>query len=85
MEAAAPAVDILTMLTTLVRYRDDTQKSITEGYDLIVDTLDCLRVPDYAVMVGLSLSQYEIVYDVAVKPIEGSSYVSFKVTFRVQP
>ena len=85
MAAAEPAIDILTLISTLIVFFDDTPKSVQEGYDLVEEALECLKYPHFVVMSSPSVFPYELVYDVAVQPLVGSTYVSFKVIFKVRP
>ena len=85
MNAASPAVNVLTLLGTIVRFPDDSQSSISKAYDLLEEALECFNFPDYAVMAAPSARAYELVYDIAVKPIEAAAFVSFRVIFQVQP
>lgn len=85
MRLATPAVDTLTLISSLIIFTDDSAKSIKEALELVEQALDCFKFPDYVVMTSPTLYSYELVYDVAVQVLPGSSYVSFKVIFQVRP
>jgi len=85
LEAAKPAVNILTWVSQRVVYPDDSSHSISTAFDMIEEALECLMLPDFVVMAAPSPSYRELHYDVAVKPLRDAPFVSFKVIFRVQP
>lgn len=85
MALVTPAVDVLNLLTSLIIYTNDSKKSVVDAQTMVQDALDCFKFNDYVVMAVPSHYQHELVYDVAVQPLSGSSYVSFKVTFQVRP
>lgn len=84
MKLVRPAIEVLKQVSSLVVFLDDTQKSITDGFEIIEDTLNCFDFEDYVVMSSPGFA-YELVYDVSIKPVEQASYVSFKTTFKVRP
>lgn len=72
-------------MSSMIRFPDDSSKSINDAYELIEDTLSCFKFFDYAVMTTISPSKYELWYDIVVAPEQGLTYVSFKVMFAVMP
>jgi len=85
MDLVTPAVDVLSLLSSLIIYTVDSKKSVSDAQQLIEDALDCFKFADYAVMSAISVYSYELVYDVAVQPVQGSAFISFKVIFQVRP
>ena len=80
-----PAIRVLVVVCGLIVFTDDTPASIKDGMDIVEDTLAAFKFDHVVVMASPSSSIYELVYDCAVRPVPGSSYISFKAVFKVRP
>mgnify|MGYP007034235244 FL=1 len=79
-----PAVRVLEVVCNLVVFTDDTPASIKDAQEIVEETLDAFDFSHVVVMVSPSYN-YELVYDCAVQPVPGASYISFKAVFKVRP
>jgi len=79
-----PAVRVLKVVCNLVVFTDDTPASVRDGLEIVEETLEAFQFAHVVVMSAPSYS-YELVYDCAVQPVQGSTYVSFKAIFKVRP
>ena len=85
MSLVAPAVNVLDLISNLIVYTDDTQKSVTDARHLLEETLECFNFEDYEVLPAGPITGFEIIHDVAIQPIQGSPFISFRVIFQVRP
>lgn len=79
-----PAVRVLEVVCNLVVFTDDTPASVKDGQEIVEETLEAFHYAHVVVMAAPSYN-YELVYDCAVQPVPGATYVSFKAIFKVRP
>lgn len=84
LEASRPAANVVTWLTSLIRFPDDSLGSVQTAKQTIEEALECLMLADYLV-VAVPGTMLTLHYDVAVKPFEHGPFVAFQVAFKIQP
>jgi hypothetical protein len=84
LDAARPAVNLVIWLSGMIRYPDDSIAAVRGGLQTIEDALECLMLPEVAVM-ALPGTMNTLVYNVAVRPLPNGPFVGWHASFKIQP
>lgn len=84
LDAAKPAVNLIHWIASMIQFPDDSPRAVRAAAQTVEDALECLLLPDYAVM-PIPGFMGTLHYNVAVKPIAGGPFVGFQIVFRIQP
>jgi hypothetical protein len=82
VRAAQPTINILYLLSDLVKLPDDSMMSLMRSRSLMQDALDAMVLEDYSI-VPLPGTARIVLFEVSIQPLKDPSIVTFRVAFDV--